>query len=110
MRAMALKWAMMLHYRQIVAFSRQVWIIIHGFVEKESISPHVRGGVIIGNHVWIGADAIILPGVEITGEYIVIGAGAIVTRNITEGYCVYVGNPASKIKNLSEAGFATADK
>ena len=76
--------------------------------ERKHIST--EGGVTIGNHVWIGANAIILPGVKITGEYVVIGAGAIVTRNITEGYCVYAGNPARKIKELSESGFATADK
>lgn len=36
--------------------------------------------IFIGNQCWIGAGAIILPGVQITGEYVVIGAGSVVTK------------------------------
>lgn len=50
----------------------------------------------IGNHVSIGSNATILP-VEIC-DNVVIGAGAVVTKNITESG-IYVGNPAKKIKN-----------
>lgn len=50
----------------------------------------------IGNNVSIGSNATILP-VEIC-DNVVIGAGAVVTKNITESG-VYVGNPAKKIKN-----------
>lgn len=50
----------------------------------------------IGNDVWIGARAIILPGVEISGHSIV-GAGSVVTRNVPE-YAVVGGNPARIIK------------
>ena len=49
----------------------------------------------IGNHVSIGSNATILP-VSVCDE-VVIGAGAVVTKNITEPG-VYVGNPAKKIK------------
>jgi acetyltransferase-like isoleucine patch superfamily enzyme len=49
----------------------------------------------IGNHVSIGSNATILP-VTIC-DNVVIGAGAVVTKNITEPG-VYVGNPAKKIK------------
>lgn len=48
--------------------------------------------VIIGNDVWIGARAIILPGVNI-GDGVVIGAGAVVTKDVP-AYCVCAGNPA----------------
>jgi acetyltransferase-like isoleucine patch superfamily enzyme len=51
----------------------------------------------IGNHVSIGSNATILP-VQIT-DHVVIGAGAVVTKNISEPG-VYAGNPAKKIKNL----------
>ena len=51
----------------------------------------------IGNHVSIGSNATILP-VTIT-DNVVIGAGAVVTKNITEPG-VYAGNPAKKIKNI----------
>ncbi len=49
----------------------------------------------IGNNVSIGTNATILP-VSICND-VVIGAGAVVTKNIIE-HGVYVGNPARKIK------------
>ena len=51
----------------------------------------------IGNHVSIGSNATILP-VNICDK-VVIGAGAVVTRDITEPG-IYVGNPAQKLRNL----------
>lgn len=51
----------------------------------------------IGNHVSIGSNATILP-VEIC-DHVVIGAGAVVTKNITQSG-IYAGNPAKKIKDL----------
>ena len=58
--------------------------------------------IVIGDHCWIGARAIILPGVEITGEYVVVGAGAVVTKSITESKVVVAGNPARIVKRLGE--------
>lgn len=52
----------------------------------------------IGDSVWIGAGAIILPGVTI-GAGAVIGAGAIVNRDIPPN-SVAVGNPARVIKTI----------
>jgi acetyltransferase-like isoleucine patch superfamily enzyme len=49
----------------------------------------------IGNHVSIGSNATILP-ITIC-ENVVIGAGAVVTKNIVEPG-VYAGNPARKIR------------
>lgn len=49
----------------------------------------------VGNKVSIGSNATILP-VSICDD-VVIGAGAVVTKNITDSG-VYVGNPAKKIK------------
>ena len=48
--------------------------------------------VVIGNNVWIGGAAIILPGVTI-GDNAVVGAGSVVTRDVPAGVVV-VGNPA----------------
>ncbi len=50
----------------------------------------------IGNNVWIGANAVILPGVSI-GHNVIIGAGAIVTRPIPAN-SVAAGNPARVIR------------
>jgi acetyltransferase-like isoleucine patch superfamily enzyme len=52
----------------------------------------------IGNRVSIGSNATILP-VTICDD-VVIGAGAVVTRDITEPG-IYAGNPARKKRNLS---------
>lgn len=50
----------------------------------------------IGNSVWIGANSIILPGVNI-GYGSVVAAGSVVTKNIPEK-CLVGGNPAKIIK------------
>ena len=52
--------------------------------------------IIIGNDVWIGARAIILPGVHV-GDGAVIGAGSVVTHDV-EPYSVVAGNPAKLIR------------
>jgi acetyltransferase-like isoleucine patch superfamily enzyme len=56
------------------------------------------GGVKIKDDVWIGAGVIILSGVTV-GECSVIGAGAVVTKDV-EPYTVVAGVPAKKIRNL----------
>lgn len=48
--------------------------------------------VTIGENVWIGGGAIILPGVTV-GDEAIVGAGAVVTRDVAAGATV-VGNPA----------------
>ena len=55
-------------------------------------------GVLIKKGAWIGANSIILPGVEI-GENTVVGAGSIVTKSLPKGV-VAVGNPARIIKQI----------
>jgi maltose O-acetyltransferase len=54
--------------------------------------------ITIGDNVWIGGGAIILPGVTI-GENTVVGAGAVVTRDLPADV-VAVGNPARVIRSL----------
>lgn len=55
--------------------------------------------VTIGNSVWVGGGAIILPGVTV-GEGAVIAAGAVVTKDVP-AYAVVAGNPAKIIKTVS---------
>lgn len=54
-----------------------------------------KGQIIIGNDVWIGSHSIILSGVHI-GDGAVIGAGAIVTKDIPP-YSIAVGCPAKVV-------------
>jgi len=53
----------------------------------------------ICENVWIGENAIILPGVEI-GKNSIIGAGSVVTKNVPEN-CIVAGNPAKIIKKYN---------
>ena len=54
----------------------------------------------IGNNVWIGAGAVILPGVTI-GDNSVIGAGSIVTKDIPANV-VAVGNPCRVLREIND--------
>lgn len=56
--------------------------------------------VVIGNNVWIGAGAVILPGVHI-GDNTVIGAGSVVTKDIPANV-VAVGNPCKVLREIGE--------
>lgn len=58
--------------------------------------------VIIGRDVWIGAGAIILPGINI-GNFAIIGAGAVVTGDVPERG-IAVGNPARITGQRSATG------
>lgn len=53
--------------------------------------------VIIGNNVWIGGGAIIMPGVTI-GDNVVIGAGSVVTKDIPSNKIAY-GNPCRIVRD-----------
>jgi acetyltransferase-like isoleucine patch superfamily enzyme len=59
---------------------------------------YVTSMVVIGDNVWIGANAIILKGVHI-GQGSVVAAGAVVTKDVP-GRCIVAGNPAKVIKQL----------
>lgn len=54
--------------------------------------------IVIGDNVWLGGGVIVLPGVTI-GENSVIGAGAVVTRDIPPNV-IAVGNPARVVRQL----------
>lgn len=59
--------------------------------------PQFEKDIIIGNDVWLGANSIILPGVQI-GNGAIIGAGTVVTKSVAD-FDVVVGIPALKIKS-----------
>ncbi|GHC60233.1 hypothetical protein GCM10010136_00130 [Limoniibacter endophyticus] len=58
-------------------------------MSKTDICPLATGD---GNDVWIGSEAIIMPGVTV-GNGAIIGTHALVTRNV-EPYAIVGGNPA----------------
>lgn len=65
-------------------------------LDRHLPAPPIR----IGNHCWIGMNAVILPGVEL-GDRTIVGAGAVVTKSFPEGHCVLGGNPARVLRRLT---------
>lgn len=63
---------------------------LFGWVDQDE---RERGLLEIGNDCWIGANAVILPKVSSIGNGAVVGAGAIVTKNVPP-YAIVAGNPA----------------
>ncbi|WP_280514926.1 CatB-related O-acetyltransferase [Aureimonas sp. ME7] len=62
--------------------------------EMETILSGLKGDTVVGNDVWIGSDALILPGVTI-GDGAIVAANSVVSRDVAP-YAVVAGNPASK--------------
>ena len=56
----------------------------------------LKGDTVIGNDVWIGQNAVILPGVHI-GDGAIIGANSVVGSDV-EPYTIVVGNPAKVLR------------
>jgi len=86
-----------------IRFGSNVYIasgvkIISANHDFKDYSKHTKANpVIIGDNVWIGANAVILPEVTIANGCI-IGAGAVVTKSCKEENCIIAGNPAKKIR------------
>ena len=64
----------------------------------EHVTPQA---ICLGEKCWIGMNSVILPGV-ILGDHTIVGAGSVVTKSFSEGYCVIAGNPARKIRDLDK--------
>ena len=83
-----------------VTMSIRVTVMAHDASTKKTLGYTKVGQVHIGNHVFIGANTTILPGVTI-GDYAVIGAGSIVTHDVP-ARTVAVGVPAKEICSVDE--------
>ena len=80
-----------------VALANEVYVMdsnSHGLEGR----PHVEAPVTIGDGTWVGARAMILPGVTI-GKRVVVAAGAVVTRDVPDDVLV-AGNPARVVRPL----------
>ena len=78
-----------------VTMSIRVTIMAHDASTKKFLGYTKIGQVHIGNHVFIGANTTILPGVTI-GDYAVIGAGSVVTHDVPSR-TIAVGVPAKAV-------------
>lgn len=78
-----------------VSIGPEAGILTLGHDPQSPVFEDRGGAVIINDRAWIGYRAVILPGVTV-GEGAVVGAGAVVTRDV-EPYAIVAGNPARKI-------------
>lgn len=76
------------------------WILTHDSSPINHIDKVAVKKTIVGNNVFIGLNAIIMPGVKV-GDSAIIGAGAAVTHDVLP-YTVVGGNPAKFICTVDE--------
>jgi len=87
---------------------RDDWISTFPFYWMSEVSAfngaengyHPAGDTVIGNDVWIGSEAIVMPGIKI-GDGAIIGTRAIVPHDV-EPYSVALGSPAKTIRKRFE--------
>lgn len=87
----------------------------HIVTAQHPISPVLRKNqlqynkpVRLGNNVWLGAGAIILPGVTI-GDNSIVGAGSVVTHDV-EANVIVAGSPAKILRRITEEDDRIYDK
>ena len=68
--------------------------VMNPFERSSTIAKPIK----IGNRVWIGIAATIMPGVTV-GDNSIIAAGTVVTKDVPPN-CIVAGVPAKKIKEL----------
>lgn len=86
-----------INHNHPLAFKSTSPLFVHpkfGYAKEWLVDFHP---LTIGNDVWIGANAVILPEVSSIGDGAVIGAGAVVSRDVPP-YAVVLGNPARVVK------------
>lgn len=90
-----------------IDFGENIWIapgvkIISANHDYCDYTKHVKTDRIrIGDNCWIGANAIILPGV-VLGDHVIVAAGSVVTKSFKDGNCVIAGVPARKVREIDE--------
>lgn len=92
-----------IHIGENCLIATNVTICTTGHPVHPALRPHgemYSFPVNIGNNVWIGANAVILPGVTI-GDNAVIGAGSIVTKDIPANV-IAVGNPCRVLREITD--------
>lgn len=95
-----------------IVISKNVILLTHDFsnrvglksigIKNEKEYEQIKEGITIGEHSFIGAGSIILPGTNI-GKYSIIGAGAVIKGNIPD-YSIVIGNPSKVVGDVRDYG------
>ena len=91
-----------IHIGNRVTLSARSMLLDSGLAIESEQKSHIDSFIEIQDDVWVGAGAIILPGVTL-GRRCVVGAGSVVTRSVPAN-CIAVGNPARVIRELPDVG------
>ena len=71
----------------------------HSIIDINTMNAINQGKEIsIGNHVWIGERVMVLKNNTIADD-VIVAAGSIVTKDLTESHSIYAGNPARLVKS-----------
>lgn len=81
-----------------VTIAPQAYLLAHDASTKKLNNYTKIGSITIGDNVFIGARALIMPGVTI-GKNSIVAAGSVVTKSVPEG-SVVAGNPARVITTI----------
>lgn len=88
---------------KIYSHDHDPYLMVHN-----ASAPAIPRETVISDNVWIGVNAVILAGVTI-GEFSVVGAGAIVTKDVPPNSIV-AGNPAKVIKANENKSLSASER
>lgn len=74
----------------------ETYVASGAIIFSQDYSRTIHTDTFIGKRCFIGANAIIMPGVHI-GNSVIVGSGSVVTKDV-ESCCIVAGNPAKIIK------------
>ncbi|GAA6241622.1 hypothetical protein F030043B2_06640 [Bacteroides fragilis] len=87
-----------------VSFAQNVNVMVdsgpNASPAMQKVYPLTKKEIVIGDHSWIGASSIIMPGVQL-GKFCVVAANSFVTNSFPD-YSVIGGTPAKLIKTFSD--------
>lgn len=71
----------------------------HSLIDINTMNAINQGkSITVGNHVWLGERVMVLKNNKIADD-VIVAAGSIVTKDLTESHAVYAGNPARLVKS-----------
>jgi len=84
-------------YPKGIHIGKESYVASGAIILSHDYCRSLKTDTFIGEKCFIGANAIIMPGIKI-GNNVIVGAGAVVTKSIPDG-CIVAGNPAKILRN-----------